>query len=107
MHWSLNFYAGWRADPNVLMLDYSAITADPAAAMLNVFGRAGLTATRTDAETALERAKSKNVRLNVGISGRGRSLSQRAADALSALLDFYPYLRDDALFIQTRQTLSA
>jgi hypothetical protein len=106
--WSLNFYLGWKTAPNALMLDYADITTgDLAGAMLNVFARAGVTATRTEAEAAIERAKTKHVRLNVGISGRGRSLSPRAADALSSLLDCYPDFQDDPLFLRTRQTLAA
>lgn len=106
MPWYVNFYAGWRADPNALILNYDDMIVDPAGAMITVFERANVTALRRPVEQALERVKDKKIRFNVGIAGRGRALSPRAGKALLDLLDCYPKFQTDTLFIQTRQALT-
>jgi hypothetical protein len=103
--WYLNFYAGWRNDPNALFLNYDEMIVDPAAAMAKVLKRAGVEASPESLRKALEQAKGKKHRFNVGIPGRGSALSPQAAKSLRDLLDSYPTLKADPLFVQTRKTL--
>ena len=107
MPWYLNFYVGWKTDPSALVLHYDDMTADPASAMTRVFEQAKVKVIRRHVDQALERVKHKQVRFNVGISGRGGSLAPQAAQALLDLLDSYPSLQADTLFVQTRQTLAS
>jgi hypothetical protein len=106
MPWYLHFYASWRAAPNALFVNYRDVTAEPAAAMAEVLKRAGAQVSGAEIAQAVERARAKRNRFNVGVSGRGGKLSPAAAQGLLALLDLYPSLAADPLFVETRATLS-
>ena len=54
---------------------------------------------------AVHAFRGPNNRINVGIAGRGRALSPRAAQALALLLDLYPEFENDAYFRGMRATL--
>jgi hypothetical protein len=107
MPWYLNFYAGWRTNPSALILNYEDMITDLAGAMVRVFERAQFTAVRGQVLQALERVQGKNTRFNVGMPRRGRALAPQAAIALLDLLDSYPALQSDPLFVHTRDTLAS
>ncbi len=100
--WYINFYMGWRQDKNALFVDYNDLAGDPAKVIESVLAQTGMSFTRKDVDKALSRCKKRDTRFNVGGSGRGRDLSPSAAKALAQLLDLYPSMKDDRLFIESR-----
>ena len=101
--WYMNFYAGWRAHPNILMFDYAEYTAYPTVVTHQILEQANCSYAGSEIEKAFGSADGS--RFNVGTSGRGSQLSPPAKQALLDLMKFYPNFKDDPLFIKTRATI--
>lgn len=105
--WYINFYAGWRAAKNVPIYDYEDYTQDPVKVMTEIIEQTGLKKNPEGIEQALISVSGgEATRFNVGKSGRGSQLSRGAKDSLLRLMEFYPDLQNDPLFIKTRETIS-
>ncbi len=102
MPWYMNFYAGWRSDPNALFVFYEDLTRAPEEAIAAVLKHSKLSPTPEKVKQALERGKEVDNRLNVGVSGRGKNISPRAAEDLQKLLDLYPEFEEDEYFKRMR-----
>lgn len=105
MPWYINFYAGWRADPRALVIDYSGLIDDPVGTMAAILNRANVNVSDASIRQALERCDCRHTRFNVGSDGRGKAMSSQAAKSLLRLLEFYPDFDTDPLFVRTRSTL--
>lgn len=103
--WYATFYAGWLSVPNVEILDYDDLLTNPLKTLMTVLGRAKVKMEEKEVADALERCRSRETKFNVGIAGRGSSLSHGAAEALLRVMDAYPYLEQSPLFVKTRNTL--
>lgn len=104
MPWYLNFYAGWRADPNAMIVFYEDLLANPIKTVASVFERANVNTNVDQIALALQRCEKGQTRFNVGITGRGCSLAREASAAMLRLLDCYPEFNGDELFKRTRNT---
>lgn len=104
--WYLNFYAGWRAEGDVPIYDFDEYTAEPVRIMSEILNMASVNMPDEKIAAALERVSKSKTRFNVGQSGRGRQLSDNAKASLVRLLELYPNLQDDPLFVKTRETIS-
>lgn len=102
MPWYLNFYAGWRADPNALFISYEDLTSNPEETIAAVLRRSGMSPTPEKVKQAIERGKEGDNRINVGVTGRGKTLSPRAAEELQKLIDLYPEFEEDEYFKRMR-----
>jgi hypothetical protein len=98
MPWYVNFYAGWRMDDQAMFIDYSDLMASPIDVILSILDKIRINRDRADIAGVLKRVGSY-IRPNVGVEGRGQSLSAETRSALLHLLDFYPELARDP-FIQ-------
>lgn len=106
MPWYLAFYVGWRRAPKAHFVAYEELVQDPSSTIQAVLRFAGVQP-RVDAMSrVLEAFRGPNNRINVGVSGRGRGLGPRAAEALGRLLDQYPEFEVDPYFQRTRATLA-
>jgi hypothetical protein len=104
--WYLNFYAGWKAAGDVPIYDFEEYTQEPVRVMGEILAKALVDVPDGKISAALERVSKSKTRFNVGESGRGRLLSDNAKESLMRLLDFYPEMQDDPLFVKTRETIS-
>ena len=102
MPWYMNFYAGWRSDPNALFVFYEDLTRAPEETVTAVLKHSKLSPVPEKVKKALERGKEVDNRLNVGVSGRGKNISPRAAEDLQKLLDLYPEFEGDEYFKRMR-----
>lgn len=93
--WFVNFYAGWRQDPNALFVDYDELTADPAAVLAVILDRSGVKATPASIGRALEKVQEQNNRYNKGQKGRGQQLSPHVKDKIVQQLRHYPSIQND------------
>ena len=110
MPWYMNFYAGWRSDPNALFIHYEDLINAPEKTIIDILKHSGVTPLPEKVKQSLERGKKVNTRLNVGITGRGKSLSPCAAEELQKLIDLYPEFEGDEFFKRmrvARQTLGS
>jgi hypothetical protein len=107
MPWYLNFYAGWRREPRAHLVAYEDLVKDPTRSIGDVLRFAGVEPAPSAMSKAMQAFRGPNNRINVGIAGRGRSLSPVAAEALGLLLDQYPEFANDAYFRGMRVTLEA
>lgn len=105
MPWYLSFYVGWRQDPRAHFVAYEELVKDPAGVIGDVLRFAGVEPAPSAMTKAVHAFRGPNNRINLGIAGRGRALSQRAAEALALLLDQYPEFESDAYFRRMRATL--
>jgi uncharacterized membrane protein YkvA (DUF1232 family) len=89
--WYVNFYMGWRQAPDVLMIDYEDLTAEPARVVGDIVRHAGGAVSERVIETTVERVRAMGAsRLNVGVSGRGGALRPETINFVLELLSFYP-----------------
>jgi hypothetical protein len=106
MPWYLAFYVGWRRDPAAHFVGYEDLVKHPQSAIEGVLRFAGVQPHAQAMSGVLEAFRGPNNRINVGVSGRGRALGARAAEALGRLLDQYPEFEGDAYFRRMRATLA-
>lgn len=108
MPWYLSFYVGWRLAGDVPIFDYAQYTTEPARVIGEILQHANCAMPPQAIHDAVSRVNREQVpQFNVGTSGRGSQLSQPAKDHLLHLLDLYPEFCGDALFKNTRETISA
>ena len=104
--WYLNFYASWKAAGDVPIYDFDEYTEEPVRVMSEILARASVTEPEEKVAAALERVQKSKTRFNVGETERGRQLSDNAKESLARLLEFYPDMQNDPLFVKTRETIS-
>ncbi len=94
MPWYLNFYASWCGCPGRIQITYETLLANPVAAVAQICAAAGLRVTDDDIAGALAaaRANPASIRFNVGISGRGKTLSPEVLQRIFHLAEYYPGL---------------
>lgn len=93
--WYMQFYGSWRGQNGALMVSYEEMVAAPVATLARILTHAGLAADHDKISQAISKGRQQEVRLNVGVTGRGRDISPRARDMLYALLDSYPLFHGD------------
>jgi len=107
MPWYLNFYLGWKQCKKSMVLFYDDLIKNPEASLAAILDKAHVAHNEKDIQNALAAARGKPNRLNVGVSGRGKQLAPKAAEHLDRLLSWYPELKDDRLFVETRSRFLA
>ena len=105
MPWYVQFYVTWRTAPTAHFFDYDEVISDPVQTVKNILVAAGVTPNFRHIETALERIGSQDTNFNVGKSERGKNICPAAKKTIGRLMDFYPDLKDDPLFLKTRETI--
>lgn len=89
MPWYLGFFEGWYKS-DALMLAYDDVVATPGRALRTVLLNAGVKIDDGQLERAVLNVVGKQNRINVGTSGRGKSLSDRNKDRLRDLIALFP-----------------
>lgn len=100
MPWYINFCMGWLQEPKALFVRYEDVVHNPSAAIAEILKYAQASYTAEGIEAALKKVQEKQMRFNVGIAGRGRSLCATAARELSRMLDFYPEIKNDERLVR-------
>ncbi|MBU6474334.1 MAG: hypothetical protein KGQ70_00075 [Alphaproteobacteria bacterium] len=85
MPWRMSFCAGWRCDPDALFVS-------------NVLKRGGIPPVPEKVRSAISAASGADNRFNVGISGRGKKISPKAAEGIRELISLYPEFKNDPYF---------
>ena len=94
--WYVNFYMGWRAATDALLISYEELTADPKGVLRQIVDFAGAAVDdRAIAWAVAEVQEKRESRFNVGVAGRGAKLRPELLRELVALFDFYPEAADD------------
>lgn len=97
-HWQLDFYVSWvqafeQHRISGTIWTYEALMADKPASIKDILEQTGHDITLDQARDCVASVEADKIRsrLNVGISGRGRSeMSQSQIDAIQSLTTFYP-----------------
>ena len=97
MPWYLNFLMGWRTCKNAIWFDYDEVREDPVVVMERIADAAGLRVDRAAIEAGIQASTKSRPAFNKGVSGRGKSLSEKARARLRALSAHYPELGHSAL----------
>ena len=94
--WYVNFYMGWRAAPDALLISYEELIADPQGVLRQIVDFAGAVVDdHAIARAVAEVQRRGESRLNVGAAGRGAKLRPELLRELVALFDFYPEAAED------------
>lgn len=107
MPWYLSFYLGWRSDHRAHFVTYEDLVRNPKSVIEGILRFSGVEPREEKMPKALEAFRGPNNRINIGVSGRGRKLGSRAAEALGRLLDQYPECEVDPYFRRMRTALGA
>jgi len=107
MPWYLSFYLGWRSDHRAHFVAYEDLVQDPKSVIEGILRFSGIEPQEGKMPQVMEAFRGPNNRINVGVSGRGRQLGSRAAEALGRLLDQYPEYGNDPYFRRMRSALGA
>lgn len=91
--WYLNFHLSWRQAEDVIDVSYDDIAADPAKVVDDVLDHANFPVGRRRSVGLLQADDS--TRLNMGVSGRGREMSEAAITAVRTLVETYADHVDD------------
>lgn len=89
MPWYLGFFEGWHKS-DALILAYEDVVSAPARILRTVLVNAGVKVEDSELEAAVHSVVGKQNRLNVGTSGRGRSLSDDNKARLRELVALFP-----------------
>jgi hypothetical protein len=104
--WYVNFYMSWRDAPNVHIVRYKEMIASPADTVQRIVRAAGLAVDELAIEEAISATRTENVRFNVGVVGRGGSLSDDLKREIVAMLDYYPSAARDPYVRDMKEGLS-
>jgi len=89
MPWYFNFYVSWSDCPDVLMVQYTELVADPLATISRVVAHAGISCTPKMIAAALSTVRARNTRFNVGKSGRGAELPDEVRELVKQQTMYY------------------
>ncbi|TWC34971.1 sulfotransferase domain-containing protein [Pseudomonas sp. SJZ079] len=95
--WYFNFYAGWFSSPEykagaVKVISYEDLLSDPICEMKNILHHCKVEVEQQRLEYSLTKANTgnKSTLKNVGVTGRGGSLSERQVERIHKLASYYP-----------------
>lgn len=89
MPWYLNFYEGWYQS-QALIITYDEVVSEPGQTLTKVLVQAGVDVDFRLINRAVDRVNEKSNRLNVGVAGRGATLSADNRKRLEDLIDLFP-----------------
>lgn len=92
--WYFNFYASWSECPTRLEFTYERLRSDPFSVLHAIRDWSALEASDTDLRSAIERTNAEHelTRFNVGICGRGNTLSAEVVERIQCLASYYRFL---------------
>ncbi len=97
--WYVNFYLGWREDPNAVFVSYEDLVRSPADVIPNVCDQLDFEIAVADAQSAVRQVTdSARNRFNVGKTGRGRGISEEAKLVITDMIRAYPEWERDRYF---------
>lgn len=89
MPWYLSFYDGWSRS-SALMLTYDDVVNEPRRTIQAILERASVSVDDESITTAVQTVTGKRNRLNVGASGRGKTLSDENKTRLRDMIALFP-----------------
>lgn len=89
--WYFNFYMSWMDCPDKEVVTYEELTTSPATVLMRISKRFDLGFTEAQIASAVQYSNQNTglTRLNKGVSGRGRDLSERARTEICAMASYY------------------
>lgn len=88
--WYIDFYVSWMHCHAAMLVTYEALIDAPVRTIHKVLRHAGHETSERKIELALDAANLNAARLNVGKSGRGRTLSEKNKAIIRRYCTFYP-----------------
>ncbi|CAM5763677.1 hypothetical protein LMIY3S_00892 [Labrys miyagiensis] len=104
--WYINFYLGWRDCRNARIFAYEDVIASPEKAIGEMLSFSGVPARQQRIAVGIEVASGEGTRVNVGKTGRGRSLQSSTISMIMEMLSMYPEIQDDA-YVQAMRAQAA
>jgi len=90
MPWYISFHMSWVEQAGVLNVNYENLTTDPTSTIREVLAFLGDCRTDAEINAAIKRVETENKsRKNVGIVGRGKSISHEAREIIRAAVLAY------------------
>jgi hypothetical protein len=90
MPWYISFFVGWLQRDDALWVNYEQIRTEPETVLAAIATRAGIRAGAREIAAAVETAKARRKRFNVGRSGRGADINPDAKEHIRRLAGHYP-----------------
>lgn len=88
--WYIQFEVSWQKCPSAVWVHYDEVRTKPGNVLRRISAAAGLYATDTVIDGAIDSAVTSGKRFNKGVSGRGAAVAPYALDRIQALLARYP-----------------
>lgn len=88
--WYIDFYVSWMARPDVPVVRYEDLRADPPRTVARLVERLGIAAEPRDIEHALDIARASPVLFNHGVVGRGSALAPSQRERILRQASYYP-----------------
>lgn len=106
--WYINFYVGWRLAGDIPIYEYTEYTSNPTRVIGGILGHAKYNLSVDAIQNAVDSVNREDIaQFNVGVAGRGRSLSPNAKEQLRTMLDYYDSLNEDPYFTKTKTTIDS
>ncbi len=90
--WYISFYVSWKNCDSAIFINYEKLLDDPLKLFLEVFDALDLKTSEDELNRALKAVASKNTRLNVGVRGRGKALSEASISRIISMRRQYPHV---------------
>lgn len=102
--WYFNFYLSWMDCPEKEVVTYEELTTNPADVLARIGDRFGLGFPVSQIDKAIQYSNQNSglTRLNKGVSGRGKDLSEKARAEIYAMASFYEGVDFSAIGIPPR-----
>ena len=90
--WYFNFYISWNKAPTRLIVTYEEITQSTEECLNRILAYSGLQFDSLTIQSAIKNAYTgkRNIRLNKGVSGRGKDLPERVKNRIKDYVKYYP-----------------
>ena len=90
--WYFNFFASWQDYADKLLVRYEDLVTAPRQVLKRVCDHMGVSASETQIDSAVERARMSGRRKNKVTPGRGQHLPQEDIAAIVRMSNHYPYI---------------
>lgn len=90
--WYISFFVSWSNCETATFIQYEKLLENPKGLFQEVFDSLGLHVSKVQLDQAMQAVSSKNTRLNVGVAGRGRGLSEENISRIISMRKQYPHV---------------
>ncbi len=88
--WYISFYVSWQECPERIEINFEQVRSDPEKCLRDIFAATQLSYSDDEIAAAIAKAKTKKVRMNKGISGRGTAFDDTHRERIRRYASYYP-----------------